>query len=62
MKYLLWFITDQILEMKDVYDRLFKRSKVKPSLIASNIDWCTNSTWMDRLIAYKQLDLWTCNK
>jgi hypothetical protein len=62
MKYLLWFIADQILEMKDAYDRLFKRSKVKPSLIVNNINWCTNSTWMDRLVSYKQLELWTCDK
>ncbi len=62
MKYLLWFIADQILEMKDAYDRLFKRSKAAPSLVVNNINWCTNSTWMERLTSYKQLDLWTCNK
>ena len=62
MKYLLWFITEQILEMKDAWDRLFKRSRVEPSLIVNNIYWCTNSTWMDRLVSYKQLNLWTVNK
>jgi hypothetical protein len=62
MKHLLWFIADQILEIKDAYDRLFKRSKVVPSFIVSNVNWCTNSTWMDRLISYKQLDLWTADK
>jgi hypothetical protein len=62
MKYLLWFIADQILEMKDAWDRsirFFKRTKTEPSLIAANVNWCTRSEWMDRLVAYKQLDLWT---
>jgi calcineurin-like phosphoesterase family protein len=62
MKYLLWFIADQILEMKDAYDRLFKRYKGQPSLIINNIDWCTNSSWMERLTSYKQLELWTADK
>jgi hypothetical protein len=62
MKYLLWFIADQILEMKDTWDRsirFFKQTKTKPSLVVANIDWCTRSGWMDRLVAYKQLELWT---
>jgi hypothetical protein len=62
MKYVLWFIADRILEMKDVWDRsirFFKRTKTEPSLVVNNINWCTRSGWMDRLVAYKQLELWT---
>lgn len=40
----------------------FKRAKPKQSLIVNNILWCTHSGWMDRLIAYKQLELWTADK
>lgn len=39
-----------------------KRVKPKQSLIADNIFWCTNAGWMDRLVAYKQLELWTADK
>ena len=39
----------------------FKKRPV-PSLLTLNIDWCTNSSWMDRLVSYKQLGLWTHNK
>ena len=49
------------LEAVEAWDRtayLF-RKKPKPSLTACNVYWCTNSEWMDRLVAYKQLDLWT---
>ena len=62
MTHLLRFIADLILELEDGYDRLFKRNKTKPSLLISNIDWCTNSGWMDRLVSYKQLELWTADK
>jgi hypothetical protein len=65
MKYVLWFIADQILEMKDSWDssiRFFKRTKTEPSLLVNNINWCTRSGWMDRLVSYKQLELWTLNK
>ena len=65
MKYLLWFIADRILEVKDTWDyciRFIKRTKTKPSLIVDNINWCTRSGWIDRLVAYKQLELWTADK
>jgi hypothetical protein len=65
MKYVLWFIADRILEMKDAWDcfvSFLKQTKYQPSLIVDNINWCTRSKWMDRLVAYKQLELWTADK
>jgi hypothetical protein len=38
------------------------RKKPQPSLIASNVFWLTDSEWMERLVAYKQLELWTHDK
>lgn len=64
MKYIFRLLADTILEIIEAYYRLrnmFKK-KSEPSLLASNILWCTNSQWMERLYAYKQLELWTADK
>ena len=55
---------DLILGFLEGIERLKRpfEEKPVPSLIVLNIDWCTNSSWMDRLVSYKQLDLWTLNK
>lgn len=52
---------DMVIEIVEAYYRLRNmfRKKPKPSLIASNVFWCTDSEWMDRLVAYRQLELWT---
>jgi hypothetical protein len=64
MKYLYWFITDTILDLIEGLNRLGNvfRKKPKHSLITSNVLWCTESEWMDRLVSYKQLELWTKDK
>lgn len=41
---------------------LLGRTPKQPSLLAINIDWVTNSTWVERLVAYRQLDIWLSNK
>jgi hypothetical protein len=64
MKHLKKLFIDLILEFVEAMERtanLF-RKKSQPSLLAINIDWCTHSEWMDRLVAYKQLNLWTLGK
>ena len=64
MKYIYRLIADGMIELIDGIERIqniFKR-KERPSLIACNVWWFTNSEWMDRLVAYKQLDLWTFNR
>ena len=56
--------TDTILGIYDRFEQfqnLFRKKK-EVSLIGANIYWCTRSEWMDRLIAYKQLELWTFDK
>lgn len=64
MKHVKYLFTDMILDFLEGLDRLSNifRKKPKPSLIASNVFWMTDSEWMDRLIAYKQLELWTADK
>jgi hypothetical protein len=64
MKHIYWFITDSILNFIEGLNRIKNtfRKKNKPSLIASNIFWMTDSEWMERLVAYKQLELWTADK
>jgi len=64
MKHLLRLFTDAILETLEAGQRLGNifRKKSQPSLMASNVLWCTNSEWMERLVAYKQLELWTKDK
>jgi hypothetical protein len=36
-----------------------KRKKYKVSLLAHNIDWFTNCSWTEQLIAFKQIDRYT---
>jgi hypothetical protein len=64
MKYIYWIITDLILDLIEglYFVKNVFRKKHKPSLIASNVFWMTDSEWMERLVAYKQLELWTADK
>jgi hypothetical protein len=61
MQHLYWLITDMILEIIEGLHRIKKafRKKPEPSLVVLNTFWVTDSEWMDRLVAYKQLELWT---
>jgi len=54
-------LVDGVIELIETYYRVRNmfRKKPKPSLIAFNVFWCTDSEWMDRLVAYRQLELWT---
>jgi hypothetical protein len=64
MKHVYWFVTDMILELIEGLNRIKNifRKKPEPSLIASNVLWMTGSEWMERLVSYRQLELWTNNK
>ena len=64
MKHLIRLFTDVVLGFIEGLERMRNmfRKKPQPSLLTSNINWCTNSGWMDRLVAYKQLELWTFDK
>jgi hypothetical protein len=46
-----------------VHDVMLLIHKPKqPSLLAHSIDFSTNAGWMERLVAYRQLDIWLSNK
>ncbi len=64
MKHLIRLFTDIVLGFIEAVERIQNmfRKKPQPSLIVDNINWCTRSEWMDRLVAYKQLELWTHGK
>lgn len=64
MKHLIRLFTDIVLGFLEGLERIYNmfRKKPQPSLLAANINWCTSSQWMDRLVSYKQLDLWTFDK
>jgi hypothetical protein len=50
--------------MKDIIHDIKLMLGIKekqPSLLAIGITWTNNATWIERLIAYKQLDEWTYN-
>lgn len=38
------------------------RPKQQPSLLARSIHFSTKADWMQRLVAYRQLDNWLSNK
>jgi hypothetical protein len=64
MKHLIRLFTDIVVGTEECLHRIQNMFRKKPqsSLIADNINWCTRSGWMDRLVAYKQLELWTHDK
>jgi hypothetical protein len=64
MKHLIRLFTDTVLGFVEGTERIqdMFRKKPQPSLLAANIVWCTHSEWMDRLVSYKQLELWTADK
>ncbi len=64
MKYLTYWFMDMFIDIVEGLQRLGNlfRKKEKPSLIGLNIEWCTRAGWMERLVTYKQLELWTYNK
>ena len=41
---------------------LLIRKPKQPSLLAHSIDFSTNAGWMERLVAYRQLDIWLSKK
>jgi hypothetical protein len=64
MTHLIRLFSDMVLSFIEGLERIKNmfRKKTEPSLLAANIDWCTNCGWMDRLVSYKQLELWTADK
>jgi hypothetical protein len=64
MIHLIRLFADMVLSFIEGLERMRNmfRKKTEPSLLASNINWCTRSGWMDRLVSYKQLELWTADK
>lgn len=41
---------------------LVRTPKQQPSLLAQSIGFSTRAGWMERLVAYRQLDNWLSNK
>lgn len=56
---------DQLKFCRDLWHDLMllvKTPQPQPSLLARSIWFSTNAGWMDRLVAYGQLDNWLSNK
>ena len=41
---------------------LIRKPKPQLSLLAHSIHFSTNAGWMERLVAFRQLDIWLSNK
>ena len=41
---------------------LIRKPKPQPSLLARSIQFSTNAGWIERLVAFGQLDNWLSNK
>ncbi len=59
-------LIDLILDLMEGIEGLKQfitnKSKLTPSLIAYNINWFTNCSWCEQLIAFKQIDRFYANK
>ena len=55
MKLLLHIVVEWFADAVS-YFMQFGRPKPVPSLLALNIDWFTNCSWVDQLLAFKQID------
>jgi len=47
---------------QNFYRFITRQPKPELSLLALNIDWFTHCSWIDQLIAFKQLDIYRSNK
>ena len=41
---------------------MIRKPKPQPSLLANSMEFSTNAGWMERLVAYRQLEIWLSNK
>lgn len=41
---------------------MIRKPKPQPSLLAHSMEFSTNAGWMERLVAYRQLEIWLSNK
>jgi hypothetical protein len=56
---------EQVKFIRDLWhDAMLKirGPKQQPSLLARSIQFSTKANWMERLVAYRQLDNWLSNK
>lgn len=56
---------DQVRFIRDLWHDLMllvRKPKSQPSLLARSIQFSTNAGWMERLVAFGQLDNWLSNK
>lgn len=56
LDWLIIAIQDFLLFLRNCYGGSRNKQPASPSLMANNIIWFTNSTWLDRLISFQQLD------
>jgi hypothetical protein len=60
MKFIDRFISELVYLIQDIALK-FKR-KSKPTLIAHNVVWFTNCSWVEQLVAFDQIYLYHSNK
>ena len=56
---------EQIRFIRDLWHDLMllvRKPKEQPSLLARSISFSTRASWMERLVAFGQLDNWLSNK
>jgi hypothetical protein len=55
---------EQVRFIRDLWHdaMLLIRKPKQPSLLARSMEFSTNGGWMERLVAYRQLDIWLSNK
>jgi len=60
MKHYLYLLTEALILAIAEFPYVHK--KITPSLLALNIDWFTNCSWLSQLIAFKQIDAYCAHK
>lgn len=51
-----------IVWFQNLYRFIACRPEPQPSLLALNVDWFTNCSWLHQLIAFKQIDIYYFDK
>ena len=55
-------LLDTVEGIERAYNKIIRKPKPEPSLLAYNVDWFTHCNWREQIVAFKQLDIYYAYK